>query len=79
MPVARFPEAESLHLIVVISHRRVAVWRSMKVQIDQFLQVCSYDLISIDENHLFEVHWEEDVKEEDFIGPYDALLLLLRS
>jgi len=47
----------------------------MKVKIDEFFQVCSYDLVRVDENDFLQVHGEEHVEEKNLIGPDDALLL----
>lgn len=79
LPIARFPEPESLHIGVVISHRRVPIRRTMQVQVDELLQVRPYDLVCVDENNLLQVHREEHVEEEDLVRPDDALLLLLRA
>jgi hypothetical protein len=49
----------------------------MQIKVNQLLQVCSYYLISVNKYNLFEVHWKEDIKEENFVSPDNALLFFL--
>lgn len=79
LPVPRLPEPEPFHVGIIVAHRRVSVWRAMQVQIDEFLEIGANDLISVDENNLFQVHGEENVEEENFVRPDDSLLLLLSA
>ena len=51
----------------------------MQVEVHELLQVRAHDLVRVNEDDLLEVHWEQDVKEENLISPDDALLLLLRT
>jgi hypothetical protein len=51
----------------------------MKIQIYEFLQVRSNNLIGVYENDFLETHREQDIKEQDLVSPNDALLLLLGS
>lgn len=79
LPVARLPEPESLHLRIIIAHRRVPIRRAMQVEVDELLQVRAHDLVRVDEDDLLQVHREEHVEEQDLVRPDDALLLLLRA
>jgi len=76
-PIPPFPESETFHIRVIITHWRVPIRRSMKVDINKFFQIRSNNLICINENDLLQVHWKQDVKEEDFVAPDDALLFCL--
>lgn len=43
-PVARLPEAISVHLPAALAERSVAVRRPLQVEVTQLLQVCSHNL-----------------------------------
>lgn len=77
-PITCFPEPETFHLRVVITHRCVRIWCTMQIQVHELFQVCANDLICIDENNLLQVHWEQDVKEKDLVRPDDTLFFALR-
>ena len=49
----------------------------MQIEVDEFLEVGADDLISVDKDDLLEVHREEDIQEQDLVGPDDTLLFLL--
>lgn len=49
----------------------------MQVQVHELFQICSDDLIRVDEDDFLQVHRKEHVQEEDLVRPDDALLLLL--
>ena len=78
-PITRLPESEALHLNIVITHRGVPVRCTLQVEINQFFQIRSNNLIGIDENDLLEVHREQNVKEQDFVRPDDTLLFFLSA
>ena len=78
-PVPSLPKAEALHICVVVTHRGIAVWCSMKIKIYKLLHIRANNLVCINENDFLEVHREKDVKEQDLVRPNDTLLLLLRA
>lgn len=78
-PITRLPESEAFHVSVIVAHRCVAVRCPMQVKVDKLFQVSPYDLIGVHEDDLLEIHGEQNVEEQYFIGPYDALLLFLRT
>ena len=49
----------------------------MEVQVNELLQVGTYDLISVDKDDLLEVHGEKNVQEENLVTPNDPLLFAL--
>ena len=77
LPEALLPKAEALHVAIGVAKGGVAVGSSLQVHGPQFLQVAADDLISVTENYFLQVEWEENVQEEDFIGPDDALFFCL--
>jgi hypothetical protein len=79
VPVSCLPESETLHVVVVISHRCVSVGRPLQVEINEFLEVRPHDLICIDEDDLLQVHWKEYVQVKNLVRPDNALLLCLRT
>jgi hypothetical protein len=52
-PIARFPETEPVHLAATITKRRVTVGSSAQIQISQFFQIGTDDLIRVDKNANF--------------------------
>ena len=78
LPISSLPETESLHRLVIVTHRSITVRSALEIQIDKLFQVRPDDLVSIDENDFLEVHGEKDVQEEDLVAPNDPLLLALR-
>lgn len=84
LPVPGLPESETLHFRPVVTHRRIAVHVSSKVEVHKLLHVHPDDLIctsgagrghgltalltGIDEDDLVEVHWEQDIEEEDLVA-----------
>ena len=61
LPISRFPEAEAFHVVIIITHRRISIWRSMQVQINQLFQISTNDLICVHKYDLVKVHREEHV------------------
>lgn len=43
------------------------------------MQIGSHNLIGVDEDDLFEIHREENVKEEDLVPPDDTLFFFLAT
>ena len=78
-PVACLPEPEALGVRVVVTHRRVPIGCAVKVKVHKFLKIRAHDLISVDEENLLQVHWEEHIEEEDLVRPDDPLFLGLRA
>ena len=78
LPVSSLPESESLHRLVIVTHRSIAIRSALEIQIDELLQVRPNDLVGVDEDDFLEVHGEKDVQEENLVAPNDALLLALR-
>ena len=78
LPIPSLPETESLHRLVVVAHRSIAVRSALEIQIDELLQVRPNDLVSIDKDDFIEVHGEKHVQEEDLVAPNNPLLLALR-
>ena len=68
-------EPEFLSIRAVVTHRRISVRRSIEVQLQELLQIRLDNLAGVDENDLLQVHWEEDVEEQDLVRPDVALLL----
>ena len=79
LPIPSRPESEALHLDVVITHRCVPIWRTVEVEVNKLLQICTHDLIRVDKNDLLEVHGEQNVEEQDLVCPDYPLLFLLRA
>lgn len=52
-PIARFPETEPVHLAAAITEGRVTVGSSAQIQISQFFQIGTDDLIRVDKNANF--------------------------
>ena len=77
LPVSRFPESETFHGLVIITHGRVAIRCAFQIQINKLFEIRANNLIRIDEDNLFEVHREQDIQEENLVTPNDTLLLLL--
>ena len=77
LPEALLPEAEPLHLGVGVAKGRVGVGRAVEVELPELAQVGADDLVRVAEDDLLEAEREEDVEEEDLVGPGDALLLRL--
>jgi hypothetical protein len=77
LPVPRLPEPEAFHVRVVVAHRCIAIGSSVEVDLVELLHIGTYDLVRINEDHLLEVHWEENIEEEDFVRPDDTLFLFL--
>ncbi len=78
-PVARLPESEALHVVVIVTHRRIGVWSTLDVKVNKLLEVGSNNLVGVYEEDFLEVHREENVQEQDLVRPDDSLLLLLLS
>lgn len=76
-PIASLPESEPLHVVIIITHRRISIWGTLQIKVDKFLEVGSHNLVGVDENDFMEVHWEEHIQKQDFISPNDTLLLCL--
>ena len=79
LPISRFPETETFHLLVVVAHGGVAIRCPLQVEVYQLLQVCAHDLVRIDKDDLIEVHGEQNVEEEDLVCPNDPLFFTLLS
>ena len=77
LPISGFPETESFHVGVVITHRRVPIWRAAEVKVDKLLEIRPDDLISINENDLLQIHWEQNIQEQNLVGPDNSLFFLL--
>lgn len=77
LPISRLPEAEALHLHIVVAHRSICVWSAVYIEVDQFLEVGPDDLISVDEDNLLQIHGEENIQEQDLVSPNDTLFFLL--
>lgn len=71
------PKAETFHFRARVAERGVAVRVPIQVQVEQFLQVGTNNLVSIHKDNLLEGEGEEDVEEKDFVAPNDALLFSL--
>lgn len=52
LPVTPTPEAKTVHFFAIIAKGRVPIWITLQVKLDQLLQICTDDLIGIDENDL---------------------------
>jgi hypothetical protein len=76
-PISCFPKSETFHFDIIVAHGCISVRRAVEVKVDEFLQVCSNDLVGIDKNDLLQIHREENIEEQNFISPDDALFLLL--
>lgn len=50
LPIACLPEAEALHLDIIVPHWGVSVRRAMQVKLNEFLEVCPHNLVRIDED-----------------------------
>lgn len=79
LPISRLPESESLHVIIIITHGGVTIWRALQIEVDKFLEVGPHNLIGVDEDHFLQIHWEEYIQEQNFVSPNDTLLLGLRT
>ena len=77
LPVPSLPEPESLHSLVIVTHRGVTVRGAMEIQIDELFQVGTNDLVCVDEYNLLEVHGEKNVQEKNLVAPNDPLLFPL--
>src|SRR5260221_14133752 len=77
LPIPGLPKPESLHRLVIITHRSISIRRVLEVQINELLQIGTNDLVSVDEDDLLEVHGEKNVQEENLVAPDDPLLLAL--
>lgn len=51
----------------------------MQIQVNQFLQISPDDLVSVYKDDFLKIHWEQDIEEQDLVGPNDALLLFLSA
>ena len=58
LPVSGFPETETFHVGVIITHGRVSIRRAVEVKVDKLLEIRPDDLISIYEDDLFQIHGE---------------------
>src|SRR6267154_3165530 len=78
-PISSFPESETLHLILVVTHRCIAIWCTMQVEVDQFLQIRTDNLVRVDKDDFIQVHGKQNVEEKNFVCPNNSLLFLLGS
>src|ERR1700722_8123339 len=78
-PISRFPESETFHFDIVITHRSISIRCALEIKVDEFFQIRTDDLISINKNDLLEIHGEENIEEKDLVCPDDTLLLFLST
>lgn len=79
LPISGLPESEPFHLCVIVTHWGVAVRGALKVYVHEFFQVCTNNLVCVNEDDFLEVHWEEDIQEENFVGPDNTLFFSLST
>jgi hypothetical protein len=77
LPISGFPETKTFHVGVVIPHWSVAIRCSVKVKVDELLEVRPDYLVSIDKNDLLQIHWEQNIQEQDLVSPDDPLFFSL--
>ena len=63
LPITLFPEAEAFDFLSRIAHGCEAVWRALKVQVNELFHVCSNNLVGVDKDDLVKIEGEENVKE----------------
>ena len=49
----------------------------LQIEVDELLEVCTHNLVSVDKDDLVEVHGEEDIEEENLVWPDDLSLFTL--
>lgn len=45
LPIATLPETEAFHLLSRITKRCVAIGCTLQIEVHQFLQICTHDLV----------------------------------
>ena len=76
-PEALAPEAEALHRCLVIAEGSVRIRGSFQVHVVQLTNVCAHDLVRVDKRDSLHLRGKQYVKEKDFVGPHDPLLIAL--
>jgi hypothetical protein len=69
LPISCLPEPEALHVLAIVTHWGIAIRRSVQVEVNQLLEICTHDLVRVDKDDVIEVHREEHIKEENLVCP----------
>lgn len=74
-PIARLPEPEAFHIVIIVAHRGVSIRGALQIKVDKFLEIGSHNLVGINKNDFLQIHREEYIQEQDFVTPNEALFL----